>query len=94
MRRHPGSSQFAGIRPLSGPRAFPARGAAPEGAYCGGMGSAQFLHAASGQLAAAAGQPGSGWLRWFVLGGVALVAFLAWFCLRGYRGDSDNTDQK
>jgi hypothetical protein len=58
------------------------------------MGSAQFLHLAAGQLAAASGQPTAGWLRWFVLGAVALVAVLAWFCLRGYRGDSDNSDQK
>jgi hypothetical protein len=28
------------------------------------------------------------------IGKIVCVAFLAWFCLRGYRGDSDNSDQK
>ena len=27
----------------------------------------------------------AGWLRWFILGAVILVALLAWACLRGYR---------
>lgn len=27
----------------------------------------------------------AGWLRWFVLGTVILIALLAWACLRGYR---------
>jgi hypothetical protein len=54
---------------------------------------AQSLHLAAGQLAAAPGQPTAGWLRWFVLGTIALVAGLAWFCLRGYR-NSDHSDRK
>jgi hypothetical protein len=54
---------------------------------------AQSLHLAAGQLAAAPGQPTAGWLRWFVLGAIALVAGLAWLCLRGYR-NSDDSDRK
>lgn len=67
-------------------------GAVPAGAYCDGMRSALFLHQAAGQLAAAPAQQTAGWLRWFVVGAVTLVVGLAWFCLRGYRGDADNPD--
>lgn len=55
---------------------------------------AQTLHLAAGQLAAGPGQPTAGWLRWFVLGAIALVAVLAWVCLRGYRNHSDDSDRK
>jgi hypothetical protein len=31
----------------------------------------------------------AGWLRWFILGAVAIVVFMAWFCLHGYNSGSD-----
>lgn len=60
----------------------------------GTMRSALSLHFAASHLAAASGQPTAGWLRWFVLGAVALVAVIAFVCLRGYRDNSNKSDHK
>ena len=51
---------------------------------------AQFLYlSGSSPFPADNGPHNAGWLRWFVMGAVALIIGIAWLCLRGYRNDSD-----
>ena len=37
-----------------------------------------------------AGPHSAGWLSWFIIGAVALIVGLAWFCLRGYQDSSSS----
>lgn len=34
----------------------------------------------------------AGWLRWFILGSITLIAVLAWVCLRGYASKGRHED--
>ena len=63
-------------------------------AYPGAMRSvpvAQIIHASYTQPSS---PHTAGWLRWYILGAVILVALLAWACLRGYSKGSDDQQQK